>query len=115
MKESSHPGGERAHAARHEGRDTIKDLVLQEAAAAIMAAGRELTEVASPERLSVRDFLRGPVLKVGIALSVMGVTMWVAQLNAGHQRRRQAKTRSASRPRPARRQRRSAAASSPST
>jgi hypothetical protein len=63
------------------GRDSIKDLVMQEAAAAIMAAGRELTET---ERLSVREFLRGPALKVGLALSVMGVTMWIAQMNQEH-------------------------------
>jgi hypothetical protein len=58
--------------------DSIKHLVMQEAAAAIMAAGRELS---GARRLSVRDFLRGPALKVGLALSVMGVTMWISQAN----------------------------------
>jgi hypothetical protein len=75
--------GSRARAG--DGRDSIKDLVMQEAAAAIMAAGRELT---GGEKLSVRDFLRGPALKVGLALSVMGVTMWVAQMNHEHQARK---------------------------
>jgi hypothetical protein len=87
--------------ARRDGeRDSIKDLVMQEAAAAIMAAGRELTE---GERLSVREFLRGPALKVGLALSVMGVTMWIAQMNAEH---RAQKARRASAAQPPPRQRR---------
>src|SRR4051812_29657385 len=81
MKDTSNPSGERAG----DGRDSIKDLVMQEAAAAIMAAGRELT---GGDKLSVRDFLRGPALKVGLALSVMGVTMWIAQINDEHRARR---------------------------
>lgn len=68
------------------GQESIRELVLNEAAAAILAAGRELTE---GEPLSVREFLRGPALKVGLALSVMGVTMWVAEMNAEHRRREQ--------------------------
>ena len=78
MKDSSSGTDERVDG-RH---DSIKELVMQEAAAAIMAAGRELT---GGDKLSVRDFLRGPALKVGLALSVMGVTMWVAQMNHEHQ------------------------------
>jgi hypothetical protein len=67
------------------GRDSVKDLVMNEAAAAIMTAGRELGEL---DRLSVRDFLRGPALKVGLALSVMGVTMWISELNEEHRLRK---------------------------
>ncbi|MBA2482580.1 MAG: hypothetical protein H0V44_18100 [Planctomycetes bacterium] len=74
--------------------DSIKNLVLQEAAAAIMAAGRELSDTDS---LNVRDFLRGPALKVSLALSVMGVTMWIAHMN------QQAKERRHNGPSPARR------------
>src|SRR3954462_15250187 len=77
MKDEQNASGARAD----DGRDSIKGLVMQEAAAAIMAAGREVT---GGERLSVREFLRGPALKVGLALSVMGVTMWIAQMNHEH-------------------------------
>jgi hypothetical protein len=77
---TARPGSETPNA------DSIKNLVLQEAAAAIMAAGRELTEV---ERMNVREFLRGPALKVSLALSVMGVTMWIAHMNQQAKERRQ--------------------------
>ena len=87
-----------------DGRDSIKDLVMQEAAAAIMAAGRELT---GGERLSVRDFLRGPALKVGLALSVMGVTMWIAQMN--HEHKQKARRASAGSPQPRQRRARGSA------
>ncbi|MBA3710610.1 MAG: hypothetical protein H0W83_17530 [Planctomycetes bacterium] len=66
--------------------DSIKNLVLQEAAAAIIAAGRELSEY---ERLNVREFLKGPALKVSLALSVMGVTMWISHMNQQAKERRQ--------------------------
>jgi hypothetical protein len=101
-----------ANASEHGGRrngdsDSIKDLVLQEAAAAIMAAGRELTDA---ERLSVREFLRGPALKVGLALSVMGVTMWIAQMNEQH--RAQKARRAAAQPPPRQRRSRGSAGTS---
>jgi hypothetical protein len=55
---------------------------MQEAASAIETVGRELTRT---EATSVRDFLRGPALKVGLALSVLGVTLWIEELIQGHQ------------------------------
>ncbi len=81
---SNMPDSSRSGAA-DSGRDSIKNLVMQEAAAAIMAAGRELTEV---DRLSVKEFLKGPALKVSLALSVMGVTMWIAHMNQEHKEAR---------------------------
>ncbi len=67
-----------------QGPESVRGMLMHEAAEAILTAGRDL---ADDRPKSVREFLRGPALTVGIALTVMGMTMWISEFN---QRPRQA-------------------------
>jgi hypothetical protein len=64
--------------------EPISAIVIHEAAAAIEAVGREL---ALGQTNSLREFLRGPAVRVGVAVSVLGATLWIQELIVQHQAR----------------------------
>jgi hypothetical protein len=89
-------------AARHQASDSIITFVIQQAAATIEAVGREL---ATQSARSTREFLRGPAMQVGVAISVLAATLWLQELIERHQAHARKPAVQAGRPRSARRRR----------